>query len=177
MELSVETQKIYAERDKALLALRDRFDREQAALQNSDQAMREDHAKQLAELEAKLIAELNAYIESLNGKFAQLQDAAATEEAQIYKDADTAVDQLAEAYQAELLAESEAAQQKAEDDAEALSDVNLWKVEMATLTVDEIRDDFRKVQVVAVAEHLGLPSSGSEKVVAERIFEALNSGE
>lgn len=53
------------------------------------------------------------------------------------------------------------------------SEAEVFAGEMKGMTAEEIAADYRKSQVVAVAKHLGLPSSGREIDVAERIEKKL----
>ena len=164
IDLTQATLAIFAERDRLIAELQTRFTAEQNALITAESEFKDKQNKDLLE-----------FISGQESKFKSMQEFAETEEASIVSGAEAKVAELTDKYQSELAAAAEAAVKAAAEEAEKLSDEVILIQQMTGMTAKEIADDFKKVDSVKVAKHLGIKHYGKEIEIAERIAAQLNT--
>lgn len=164
IDLTKATLEIFAERDKLIAALQVKFAAEQNALITAE-----------SEFKAKQDKDLLEFISEQEAKFKSMQETAETGEATIVSEAEAKVGKLAGEYQAELKDAAEADVGAAAEEAEKLSDEVILIQQMTGMTAKEIADDFKKVESVKVAKHLGVKHYGKEIEIAELIVAQLNT--
>lgn len=147
MSLSDDLAKVETNLEAQLAVLGETWDKQVAADQAAVETLVADTEKAQAALALKLQAK----------------------EAEYRKKADTDTQAIIDAADKLLLEANERDKAALLETSEKLSDEATWAAEMADMKAEDIAADYRKTEVVRVAKHLGLKSSGKEIEVTTRI--------
>ena len=127
--------------------------------------------KSAAELDEKIKQMVDEFSAKIIKEEAELAEKLQVNDAKARADADAAKQAIYDEFDAKQKALVEAEQAAQVEAAAELSTEALNAKEMSQMTAEEIAADYKKTEVVAVAKHLGLKSSGKELDVATRIVE------
>lgn len=179
IDLTKETQKIFADRDAKLAELQQDFTKSQQRLIDAEGKLRAKHEDEIRKFIAGKEAELASFIAEQEANFAELQEATFSGEAELNEAAQKQVDELAAKYQEEVEASVKAAQEKQQADIEAIGDKHRW----TGMTAKQIAKGNAAADVRAEGELLGVETkkangrNDTELNIAKRIAAKLGEME